>query len=868
MSTAASQLRSAAEFATFLVAGAGLLLVLFRSPLVVARPSGRASLGLGFAALGLAAFLNGTLLVSDADSPALLVLRAVGLVALALGARHWTGDPGSHRIVWVGLAFLAVAQALLVVAALDGDGGTTVRLVGDWAKLAGALVTGLAILAASRRSVSARVAAGAGAILLVVILALSVALSAVISSNVEDEARRRTEARAHTVAGLASQERFNAIKSAQILAASFAGSRGPELVALNERPEPSSLIVSNLQTLSSTLFSTGPLAYVTSSGAVVGHVDIDANDAIELAGLSVVREALDTGQPRGSLQLVGQRALSLGVVPVRIRQDEIPRVVGAAIAATSIDNTWLSQRADQNEGLAVVARGRVVASVGNVPLEAARDLGGGALTEHQQASAVRSESFVAADPVLLDDRTAELAVIASSSTGVVQPTREELFRTLFLVALGAAVLALVGASMMGERIGRGLQVLTGAAEELRRGRLRVRSGISSDDDVGVLSDAFDRMAESIETMTVDLRRAADDEARLRNRLEAVVGGMGEALVAVDARARITDFNDAAEKLVGVARADAEGRPVDDVLILVAADGSDMTERLTDRTLTSWSEPASVLRLGEAIPVVVSAATLRGGAGDVAGAVFVLRDMRKEREVERMINEFLRNISHELRTPLTPIKGYASMLRRRPVSEDMARQFGEEILGASDRLERVVDLLVSVAAMSTGRMTLRAEPVSVRELIERTVSIWRGRLDEGHPLTSRVARDLPDVLGDPQLLERCLDELIHNAAKFSPDGGKVSVTANAVGGGREVEITVKDRGVGIPADRIEAVFEEFVQVDGSATSPFGGLGLGLAFVSRIVAAHEGELLCQSTPGVGSSFTIRLPARQPGSVAEPV
>ena len=858
MSTAASQLRSAAEFATFLVAGAGLLLVLFRSPLVTTRPSGRLSLGLGFAALGLAAFLDGTLLV-DADNPAVLVVRAAGVVGLALGARHWAADRGSQRIVWVGVAVLAVAQALLMAAALGEGTGTTVRVAGDWAKLAGALVTGLAIMSASRRSVGARVAAGAGAILLVVILALSVALSAVISRNVEGEARRRTEARAHTVAGLASQERFDAIKSAQILAATFAGTRGAELAALNQRPEPSDRIVSDLQTLSNTLFSTGPLAYVTSSGAVVGTVDMNPNDAIELAGLPVVREALDAGQPRGSLQLVGQRALSLGVVPVRVRQDEIPRVVGAAIAATSIDNTWLSQRADAQEGLAVVARGRVVASVGDVPPGAARSLGGTALTEHERASTVASESFVAADPVLLDDRTAELAVIAASSTRLVEKTRETLFRTLFLVALGAAILALVVASMMGERIGRGLQALTGAAEELRRGRLRVRTGITSNDDVGVLSDAFDRMADSIETMTVDLRRAADDEARLRNRLEAVVAGMGEALVAVDARGRITDFNDAAEKLVGVARADAEGQAVEDVLVLVGADGAEMDDRLTDRTLSAWSEPASVLRLGEAIPVVVSAATLRGPSGDVAGAVFVLRDMRKEREVERMINEFLRNISHELRTPLTPIKGYASMLRRRPVSEDMARQFGEEILGASDRLERVVDLLVSVAAISTGRLTLRTEPVNVRELIERTVAIWRGRLDESHPISSRVSRDMPGVVGDPQLLERCLDELIHNAAKFSPDGGKVSVTANVVGGGREVEITVKDRGVGIPADRIDSVFDEFVQVDGSATSPFGGLGLGLAFVSRIVQAHDGQLLCQSTPGAGSSFTVRLPAR---------
>jgi len=129
----------------------------------------------------------------------------------------------------------------------------------------------------------------------------------------------------------------------------------------------------------------------------------------------------------------------------------------------------------------------------------------------------------------------------------------------------------------------------------------------------------------------------------------------------------------------------------------------------------------------------------------------------------------------------------------------------------------------------------------------------------------VARNLPPLNGDRRLLGRCLDELVDNAVKFSPAGGPVVVTAalstdgsSPLIGGRSVEIAVRDHGIGIPEDRLDGIFEDFAQGDSSPTRQFGGLGLGLALVRRVVAAHEGELICETTPGEGSTFTIVLPA----------
>jgi signal transduction histidine kinase len=194
-----------------------------------------------------------------------------------------------------------------------------------------------------------------------------------------------------------------------------------------------------------------------------------------------------------------------------------------------------------------------------------------------------------------------------------------------------------------------------------------------------------------------------------------------------------------------------------------------------------------------------------------------------------------------------------------VPRSQAREFLGGIIDSTDRLERVVDLLVSFAAFEAGRLRLRSEPLAVRELLDGLAERWQTKLDPSHPLTKRVARNLPDVVGDRRLLERSLDELLDNAVKYSPAGGKVSVMAKLSdnGAGPSVEISVTDHGIGIPEDRLDTVFDDFAQADASATREFGGLGLGLSFVRRIVLAHDGELLCESRPGKGSTFSIVLP-----------
>jgi PAS domain S-box-containing protein len=854
VSSSAVQIRFAVEFATFLVAIAGAALVALRPALIGASSRARVTLPVGFVAIAVAAFLHGSLVVGKSADSTVAGLRLGGVLLVAIATLRWDTEPTFRRILLAGLFLMAVAEAV----GLAGS-DTAASLV----RAGGTLGVGVVLFTSSRRSIPARVVTSAAATLLLVVLAVSVALSAVIANNVRDEALRRVQARAGTERDQIDAATQLALRSAGIIAGSVGAARADVVTQLAARPAPSQQIQGDLFSLSKRLFSSGPLMYITDRGFIVAtYPQLDSAAATLLAGSEPVREALQARDGRSAPQVIGRQALVVGVAPVSIT-DTSP-VVGAAVASVALDDSYLAVRhfTEPEVHLAIVGRsGQLAASGTRAPPqgEVVR-VGLRALTDNASVSATAGGYFIAAQPKATQTGTLVFAVVASEPTTLVDNTRNSLFRTLFLVALGASLLALVVALSVGDRIGAGLRRLTAAAEGIQRGDLSVRAAVRSEDEIGVLGETFDSMATSIESLADELRQAADDEAQLRNRLEAVVAGMGEALIAVDSNGRLTTFNKAAEDLVGKPATAALGRPVDKVVKLRGDDGQDISARLRKLSASPWNATGQVVqRDGTEIPVVLSAGGLRTASGDLTGAVFVLRDMRREREVERMKTEFLSNISHELRTPLTPIKGYAEMLRRRDVPRSQAREFLGGIIDSTDRLERVVDLLVSFAAFEAGRLRLRSEPLKVRDLLDELAERWQTKLDPSHPLTKRVARNLPDVLGDRRLLERSLDELLDNAVKYSPGGGKVSVAAKLSdnGAGPSVEISVTDQGIGIPEDRLDTVFDDFAQADASATREFGGLGLGLSFVRRIVLAHDGELLCDSKPGKGSTFSIVLP-----------
>jgi len=881
MSATEVQVRFAAELALFLVALSGLGFALLRADLLVTRLVARLSAIAGFATLAVAAFATGALVVEDPDAGSLVALRVVAVTLLLGAGVGWHRRRSSRGLVAAGLLALAAAELLAVT-------DQAVSLV-EAARGAGAVAIGAALVVASTRAVSARIATSAAAIVFLVITALAVALSTVITDNVEDEAVRRYGARTETEAQAIAAQGAAVLPPTQVLASALSNAADPGfLAALRSLTDPASTfeqmeavrptvtppVVQFLERFVSSDPRLGPTLLVNPQGAVVLAVQVtgDASSApavdplvaTELGGSAVVAQASEQRGPAQSVVVVGGEPMAVAAAPVTLGVTDFRGVV---VLTSRLDESYLAVRAAPFEaeqpdlGLSLVGRDGVLATHGvGVDEDEAEDVALDVIDETGPATRDVGARFLTARAVEGGDGVPVMAVVLSVPRSQIEAAREDLYRVLFLVAMGAAAVALAVAALVGERIGAGLRRLTVAAAAIREGNLDATAGLDTDDELGALGSTFDSMAGSIRTMTADLRTAADDEAALRGRLEAVVAGMGEALVAVDREGRITDFNAAAEELADLPASEARGRPLAEVIRFVDDDGIDQTARLERPVLEAWSDVGQVRQAGgREVPVVVSAGTLRGPGNDVHGAVFVLRDVRRERELERMKTEFIANISHELRTPLTPIKGFASILQTRDLPPERAKGFAEEISTAADQLERVIGQLVNFATAVGGRLVVEPERLAPRPVLDAAVSRWKERVNGSHRIVRRVSAGTPAIPADRTSLLQSLDELIDNAIKYSPGGGRIVVGANAVDhdGTPAVAVTVADEGVGIAPDRLGSIFEDFTQGDASATRRFGGLGLGLALVHRIVRAHGGELTCESTPGRGSRFSMVFP-----------
>jgi signal transduction histidine kinase len=234
-----------------------------------------------------------------------------------------------------------------------------------------------------------------------------------------------------------------------------------------------------------------------------------------------------------------------------------------------------------------------------------------------------------------------------------------------------------------------------------------------------------------------------------------------------------------------------------------------------------------------------------------------RALEQQRELDKLKNEFIQNVSHELRTPLSIIRGYAELLdagELGPLSEEQCVAV-DVITRRSLMLSKMLDDLLTILSAETGKMD--HTPVDLAGLVRISLIDFEVQVKKaGLTLRSHIELPIAPVLGDAAHLRRVLDNLLSNAMKFTEPGGEVSVALYQVGS--EVIVEVADTGIGIAPENMEHLFERFYQVDGSMTRRYGGVGLGLALVKEIAAAHGGSVRVHSTLGEGTQFRISLPA----------
>jgi len=324
----------------------------------------------------------------------------------------------------------------------------------------------------------------------------------------------------------------------------------------------------------------------------------------------------------------------------------------------------------------------------------------------------------------------------------------------------------------------------------------------------------------------------------------------DAVLVADARGTVTMANAVASALIGT---QPRGLGVGEVFAGTDADGAPL-----GRTIASTHAPATIsgaLVAGdESIPVRVAVSPIGGRCP--AGRAIVIKDMREHHRLESLKTEILANVGHELRTPLTSALGFARLAATRELGPEKTKAFVAAVVESCERLERVIDLLVDAATVEAGKAPTTVDRVRIVNLVGERVQRIEGRA-ASHVFAVRTTGRARALAGNRALLAHAIDELLDNAIKFSPDGGLITV--HVTDAGESVEISVADQGIGIADEHLDRLWGDFQQVDASTTRRFGGLGLGLAFVRRVVRAHGGSIVVDSEFGSGSTFKITLPVR---------
>ncbi|CAA9324761.1 MAG: Circadian input kinase A [uncultured Gemmatimonadetes bacterium] len=350
------------------------------------------------------------------------------------------------------------------------------------------------------------------------------------------------------------------------------------------------------------------------------------------------------------------------------------------------------------------------------------------------------------------------------------------------------------------------------------------------------------------------------EAVLRGREEryrSLVESASDLIYTTDADGRLTYVNPPFVRTSGYPEADLIGRPA---ISLVREDQRREVQRFyrrqwNERRPVSYNRIPIVTRDGREIWLGQNWVVLTEG-GEAVGAQAVARDITRQYETERMKDEFLSVVSHELRTPLTAIRGSLGLLASGKMGtlQERGQKMLEIAARNTDRLVRLINDLLDLEKMASGKETLERRAVAAADMVSQAEEVMRPMAAQaGVNIATRATGAM--VWADPDRVQQVLTNLLSNAVKFSPPGATVWLEAERVGG--EALFRVRDEGRGIPADRLEAVFGRFQQVDSSDAREKGGTGLGLPIARKIAEQHGGRLWAQSEWGKGSTFTLSIP-----------
>jgi two-component system phosphate regulon sensor histidine kinase PhoR len=414
---------------------------------------------------------------------------------------------------------------------------------------------------------------------------------------------------------------------------------------------------------------------------------------------------------------------------------------------------------------------------------------------------------------------------------------------IFLVSAVIVALSLVGAFFFSGSILNPIRQLIEAARRVARGDFSAKVFLRREDEIKVLADNYNFMTEKIKGYVSELTTQ-------REELKTIISSMQPGLLVLAMDGRVTLSNRSAERLFHVEN--LQGRRYWEVI--------DVPElfQLVQRAQTEKGNLTGETRMNGSW-FQVSAAFI----ASTEETVLILSDITELKDLERIKRDFVMNVSHELRTPLTAIKGYAETI------EGIGPENGEYlnvIKRHTERLINIVQDLLTLSELEERETSQPFERIRLDRIASQVLRLFEDAARRrGLALSLRAEGEPPAVDGDPFRMEQLFINLIDNSLKYTEKGGvTVTLKPGESPAGQEAVVIVQDTGIGIPEQHLPRIFERFYTVDKSHSRKLGGTGLGLAIVKHIVLLHRGSIDVRSTPGEGTTFTVRFPA----AIAEPL